>query len=101
MQDRAIVADQSRKTPRINPEFLDQLLTRLGARCIERERDAIAGQPVTQLMAARRPLLTDNPVNDVAGPVGGCPGGQRILHLWIEPLLRAGPALGHPEVTPP
>ena len=37
MQDRTIVADQSRKTPRVNPEFLDQLLTRLGVRRIERD----------------------------------------------------------------
>ena len=70
---------------------------RLGVRGVEAERDAVAGEQVAQLVAARRPLLADDPEVLVARPVRARPRAQRLLDLRVEPLLRRDPSLQDPR----
>jgi len=52
MLHRAVVVDHGGKAPLVNREVLDELLPSLRFGGVELERDAVAGQQVTQLMAA-------------------------------------------------
>ncbi len=79
----------------IDPEVPDKLPAAVGVGRGEFEGDAVAGQEVPQLVTARRPVIPDDPVDDVARAVRQRPGGQRLLHLGIEPLLRSDPSLHH------
>ena len=51
-------------------------------------------------MATAIPLLADNPVDHMPRLVRRRPGAERLLHLWVEPLLRVDPTLHHPSVDP-
>ena len=100
VQDRAVVADERRKSPHVDAEVADQLPATLGIHRLELEGDAAAGQQVAQLVAARRPLLADDAVDHMAWPVGHRPGAQCLLHLRVQPLLGSGPPLHHRKVDP-
>src|SRR5215217_5638816 len=78
-----------------------QLVALFRVNGIERERNAVAGQHVAQLMGARLPSLADDAVDHVARTIGLRPRTQRLLHLRVEPLFGGGPPLRHPEVDPP
>src|SRR6266568_4368358 len=67
----------------------------------ELERDAVAARHVPQVVAAGGPLLADDAVDQVPGPVGDGPGGQGLLDLRVDPFLWGDPSLEDEEVDPP
>jgi hypothetical protein len=73
MEHRTVVADHGGKAPHVNPQVSDELSSGLGIRGVELERDAIAAQQVTQVMAVGSPLLTDDAIDDVARPMSDRP----------------------------
>src|ERR1700745_2379625 len=85
----------------VNAMVTDELLSGRGVRRAEFERDAVAAQQVPQVVAGGRPLLADDAVDQVPGPVGNGPGGQRLLHLRVEPFLWGDPSLEDEEVNAP
>jgi hypothetical protein len=100
VQDRAVVADEGGKPLHVDAELADQLPPMLGIHRVELEGDAVAGQQVPQGVAARRPLLADDPIDHMMGSVGDRPGAERLLHLRVQPLLGGDPALHQEEVDP-
>jgi hypothetical protein len=59
-----------------------------GSPRIESERHPVSAQHLPQIVAARRPLLTNDAIHHVMRPVRDSPRAQRFLHLRIQPLLR-------------
>ena len=98
MLHRAVVVDHGGKAPHVNREVLDELLASLRVGGVELERDAVARQHVTQLVAARGPLLADDSVHHMTRPMRDRPGRERLLDLRVEPLLRGDPSLHDREV---
>ena len=97
--DLAAVVDDRGKPPHVDAVLADQLLAFRRVGGVELEGDAVAAQHVPQLMAAGSPLLTDDPVHHVSGPVRERPRRERLLHLRVEPFLRGDPSLDHRKVN--
>lgn len=64
----------------------------------EAEGDGVAGEDIPERVTLGCPLLTDDPDDLVARPVGPRPGRQRLLHGRVEELFGGRRAFEGPEV---
>ena len=98
VQDCPVVADGGGQRLDVDPQLADEPGAGLRFELVELERHAVASHDVAQFVAARVPLLADDPIDDVVRTVHHCPGGQRLLDLRVQPLLGSHPPFGDVDV---